>query len=162
MTFNKGAGRAYARPAHNLFNAYQIKRKRARLCKENGQPEKAAELQAEMKEMLQKYHDMERSNPFDPNFRRMRHIRYADDFIIGIIGSQVEADQLLAELNEFMMKTLEVELAPKKTGMVHAETGSRFLGYDIKVVRNANRISRNRRSMLSSIGHSRVVDGGST
>lgn len=149
--FNQGVQRAYSRPAHNLFNSYQNKRKRARICKENGQLEKAAKLQTEMKEILQKYRGMERSDPFDPNFRRMRHIRYADDFIIGIIGSKAEADQLLTELNEFMTKTLKVELAPEKTGVIHAGIGSRFLGYDIKVVRSTSKVINNRRGMMAGI-----------
>ena len=55
IAFNKGIQRAYSKPAHNLFNSYQRKRKQARICKGSGQLKKAVELQAEMKEMLQKY-----------------------------------------------------------------------------------------------------------
>lgn len=151
ITFNKGKGRAYLRPAHNLFGSYQYRMNKARFYRQHNLPEKAERLMEKAKEILQEYRSMERSDPFDPNFRRMRHIRYADDFVIGIIGSKTDAEQILTELNEFMTKTLKVELSPEKTGVVHAEVGSRFLGYDIKVVRNAGRIVSNRRTMMSGI-----------
>lgn len=35
-------------------------------------------------------------DPFDPNFRRLRYCRYADDFLIGIIGSKAEAREVMA------------------------------------------------------------------
>lgn len=34
----------------------------------------------------------------DPNFRRVRYVRYADDFLIGVIGSKEDCEEIRAEI----------------------------------------------------------------
>lgn len=54
-----------------------------------------------------------------------------------------------------MTEVLKVELSPEKTGVVHASEGTRFLGYDIKMVSNTKHVVRTRggtrRSMMSGL-----------
>jgi RNA-directed DNA polymerase len=33
----------------------------------------------------------------DPNFRRLRYCRYADDFLVGVIGSKADAVRIMAD-----------------------------------------------------------------
>ncbi|MDP0495770.1 MAG: hypothetical protein Q7Q73_06135, partial [Verrucomicrobiota bacterium JB024] len=46
--------------------------------------------------------------------------RYADDFIVGIIGPKADAQALMTELKAFMKNNLKVELAEEKTGIVNS------------------------------------------
>lgn len=68
----------------------------------------------------------------DPNYRRLRYIRYADDFILGFIGSHSEAENIKAQLTTFLRDNLKLELSEEKTLITQAKTQmARFLGYDI-------------------------------
>jgi len=153
--FNKGTGRKYSREYKRLYSSYQRVLYRARDLKKAGRLEEAEGLESEIKKRRAEYQQCSPSDTQDPDFRRMRFIRYADDFVIGIIGSKAEAKELLENLEVFMTKRLKLELAAEKTGIVHASRGSRFLGYDIKIVRNPNRVVKTRggtrRSMMAGV-----------
>lgn len=73
------------------------------------------------------------NDPQDPNYSRLRYCRYADDFILGWIGTQSEAQQIKQEIATYLA-TLGLELSEEKTIITHARTErARFLGYEIKV-----------------------------
>jgi len=68
----------------------------------------------------------------DPGFRRLRYVRYADDFLLGLIGPRSEAEEIKQHIREFLKKDLNLELSDEKTLVTHAQTeAARFLGYDI-------------------------------
>lgn len=68
----------------------------------------------------------------DPNFRRLKYVRYADDFILAYIGPKGEAEQVKAEIGEFLHDQLKLELSTAKTLITHAKTQqARFLGYAV-------------------------------
>jgi group II intron reverse transcriptase/maturase len=72
-------------------------------------------------------------DPQDPNYRRLRYIRYADDFLLGFVGPKKEAEAIKEEVGEFL-RTLKLEISPEKTKITHARNDrARFLGYDIGV-----------------------------
>ncbi len=70
-------------------------------------------------------------DPMDPNFRRLRYCRYADDFLIGIIGSKGEAWQMMANVQDFLATRLKLAVSPEKSGITSASKGARFLGYHV-------------------------------
>ena len=72
------------------------------------------------------------SDSQDPNFRRMTYVRYADDFLIGIIGSKADAVAVKSWLTEYLRTELQLELSVEKTLITNAKQRVRFLGYDIK------------------------------
>jgi group II intron reverse transcriptase/maturase len=73
-------------------------------------------------------------NQHDPDYRRLRYIRYADDFLLGFTGPKEEAEEIKARLEHFLRDNLKLELSPEKTLITHAGTEkARFLGYDIGV-----------------------------
>lgn len=76
-------------------------------------------------------------DPFDPDFRRLQYVRYADDFLIGVIGSKEDAKMLKERIKEFVCETLKLELSDEKTLITHSGEKARFLGYDIFVRRTA-------------------------
>jgi group II intron reverse transcriptase/maturase len=71
---------------------------------------------------------------FDPDYRRLRYVRYADDFLLGFIGPKSEAEEIRDLLKDFLASTLKLDLSVEKTRITHAqEEGARFLGYEIRV-----------------------------
>ncbi len=49
-----------------------------------------------------------RSDPLDQNFRRLQYTRYADDFLLGFIGSKAEAEVIMKGIKEFLQRTLSL------------------------------------------------------
>ena len=73
------------------------------------------------------------TDQFDQNYRRLRYVRYADDFAFGFIGSKAEAVEIKQEIG-VMLAELGLTLSESKTLITHARTGrAKFLGYEIKV-----------------------------
>lgn len=79
-------------------------------------------------------------DPQDPTFRRMTYVRYADDFLIGLIGSKADALEFKQKLTEFLRTELQLELSTEKTLITNAKDRVRFLGYDIKRWRSRKRL----------------------
>jgi hypothetical protein len=77
----------------------------------------------------------------DPDFRRLRYCRYADDWLIGFIGPKSEAEEIKLQLEIFLREELHLELSKTKTRVTHARSqAARFLGYDITTLqKNAKR-----------------------
>jgi group II intron reverse transcriptase/maturase len=86
-------------------------------------------------------------DPMDPGFRRLRYLRYADDHILGLIGSKAEAEEIKTRLEGFLRDDLGLELSRAKTLITHARSQrARFLGYDITVQHCDTKFTRGRRS----------------
>ena len=65
---------------------------------------------------------MPERDPNDQEYRRLRYLRYADDFCLGFAGPKVEAEQIKAQLKDFLHETLKLELSEEKTLITHATT----------------------------------------
>lgn len=74
---------------------------------------------------------------FDPNYKRLQYVRYADDFIVGVIGSKEDAIAIKEQIKVFVANTLQLELSDEKTLITHSGKKARFLGYDISVRHSA-------------------------
>jgi group II intron reverse transcriptase/maturase len=73
----------------------------------------------------------------DPNYRRLRYVRYADDFLLGFIGPKSEAEEIKRQLREFLRDELKLELSEAKTLITHARTeAARFLGYAVQIIQS--------------------------
>ena len=59
-------------------------------------------------------------DPHDLGYRRLRYVRYADDFVLGFIGPKAEAKQTKESLATFLCESLKVELSGEKTLITHA------------------------------------------
>lgn len=82
---------------------------------------------------------------YDPEYRKLEYIRYADDFILGFAGPKSEAQEIKESIRTFLRDELTLELSQEKTLITHAETGkARFLGYDLKMMRTKG---QNRKSV---------------
>ena len=84
------------------------------------------------KELRHQMQQLPSRDPYDPDYRRLRYVRYADDFVLGFIGPKAEARQIKESLETFLQDSLKLELSREKTLITHATSqAARFLGYEL-------------------------------
>jgi len=93
-------------------------------------------------------------DPNDPNYRRLRYVRYADDFLLGFAGPRTEAEEIKEKRATFLETPLKLTLSAEKTLITHAMTGrARFLGYEIGTMNAPTKLDRQGvRSVNGNIG----------
>lgn len=70
----------------------------------------------------------------DPKYRRLRYVRYADDFLLGFEGPKAEAEAIKQRLHTFLAERLGLALSTEKTLITNAkEAPACFLGYNIHI-----------------------------
>ncbi len=69
----------------------------------------------------------------DENYKRIQYSRYADDFIVGVIGSKADAEKIKNDIKAFLENKLKLEMSMEKTKITHSSEKAHFLGYDITV-----------------------------
>jgi retron-type reverse transcriptase len=73
-----------------------------------------------------------RRKGIDTDVRHIQYARYADDFLIGIVGSREYAVQVRKDINNFLKSSLHLKV--KKDNLVHRNDGPViFLGYKIRL-----------------------------
>ena len=98
----------------------------------------------EAEAILKTMQQLPSQEPNDPCLRRLKYVRYADDFIIGFTGSKAEAREIKEDIKQFLGSYLKIELSDEKTLITHATSEkARFLGYDICVNRPGTKMTRN-------------------
>jgi group II intron reverse transcriptase/maturase len=119
--YTKGDKKASNPEYVKLMNlAYRLRRR--------GETQKAAEVRKQAQKLPSKVTD-------DPNFRRLKYIRYADDFLLGFIGPRSEAEEIKREIGKFLQEELKLELSEAKTLITNARgEAARFLGYEISTL----------------------------
>lgn len=93
-------------------------------------------------------------DPNDPNFRRLWYTRYADDFLLGVIGSKSEAVDIKQKIATFLRDELKLELNDEKTLVTHARNeAAKFLGYEIHILHADDKHDhRGQRCINGSVG----------
>ena len=138
--YTKGKRRRKNRPYWNLLEkAYRLRKE---------------EKYAEAKQWRKQAQKLPTYDPSDPNYRRLRYCRYADDILLGFVGSRAEAEEIKQLLAIFLRDHLKLELSEEKTLITHARTEkARFLGYHIHTLHeDTQRDNRDRRSLNGKIG----------
>ena len=138
---------------------YELEKKRGVLAKNlrkaTNETEKSVLLE-KIRELDKKKGDYPSSDPFDGDFKRLQYTRYADDFIVGIIGSKADAEAVKEKIKEFTAEQLRLELSEEKTLITHSAKRARFLGYDI-TVRRSQTFTRNKNGTKSRYHNGKVV-----
>jgi len=76
-------------------------------------------------------------DPEDKGFVRIKYVRYADDWIVGIIGPQALAEEIKEKIGQFLKSRLKLTLSQEKTRITNARTEeAEFLGYRIRLGRS--------------------------
>jgi len=136
--FNCGAKRkinpAYKKPLDVRRGKQEwLKRNNAKIGEETRR-----EVTAQIQEINQFLRTVPYGDPMDENYKRVVYVRYADDFLIGVIGSKADAVQVKADVGAFIRDNLRLELSAEKTLITYGHDFARFLGYDITASREQN------------------------
>lgn len=67
--------------------------------------------------------------PNQEGYRNSKYIRYADDFIVGIVGPRTMAVKIRDQINTFLQNELKINLSMEKTKISHVSKGIEFLGH---------------------------------
>lgn len=87
--------------------------------------------------------------------KKISYVRYADDFLIGVVGSREDCEEIKRNLTDFVKTSLKMELSEEKTLITHSNTYARFLGYDIRVRRD-NTVRRTANGRIKRILNGKV------
>ena len=105
-------------------------------AREKGNQERVEQLVKEQRKLTS-------VDTHDPNFRRLRYVRYADDFILSVTGTKQDAETIKHEIGEFLRLHLKLEMSEAKTLITHARTEyARFLNYSISIWQSDNKLTR--------------------
>src|SRR6266498_733719 len=128
--FNQGLKRRGHPPYHALGR--EIRQLRQEVDALGSKSAEAQELKDRIKQLDRERKTMPSGDPQDPHYKRVHYVRYADDSLIGVIGSRAEADQVMAQVKEFLQKKLNLPIAEEKCGIAHARQGMIFLGHEVR------------------------------
>jgi len=93
---------------------------------------------------------------------RVRYIRYADDWMIGIIGDKKMVDQLKSEVGDYLKRVLKLTMSEEKTKITNLNGHrARFLGVEISNPdpRESKIVTRDMGGgmrMVSRVNHERI------
>jgi len=97
---------------------------------------------AVVREIEQRRRQLPSQDTHDPQFRRLKYCRYADDYILGFIGPKSEAEAIKEAVGTFLREKLHLGMSPSKTLITHARTAqAHFLGYAISVQHVDDKVS---------------------
>lgn len=92
-----------------------------------------AELYRETRQMRKNLKQMPYSDPMDNGYKRLFYIRYADDFLIGVIGSKKDAIAVKEKVGKFIAENLHLDMSDEKTLITHGGDFAHFLGFDVTI-----------------------------
>jgi group II intron reverse transcriptase/maturase len=135
----------YHKPALKKVNPEWSRRTWAiRIAKKKGDRETVEKLVKERDEIPY--------NGQNGDWRTLRYVRYADDFLLGFRGPKEEAESIKTELRDFLKNELKLEMSEEKTLITHASSNpARFLNYEISIDTD------NSRKVMLSKGKTRTL-----
>lgn len=108
---------------------------------------------AEAKALIKARRNMPSKDQQDPDYRRLWYIRYADDFLLGYIGTKQEAQEIKRQIKDWLQENLKLALSEEKTLITNATSDkARFLGYHIVNQQSHHKCTEGRRSANGRIG----------
>ena len=142
---------AYTRGTKRRMNTrYDTLLHRAWQLARAGYPRRAAALRKQAKLLPC-------GDPSDPSYRRLRYVRYADDWLLGFIGPRSEAEAIKRQVGAFLHDTLKLELSEQKTLITHARTeAAHFLGYEVIVLQDDTARTRSGHRRINGVAGLRV------
>lgn len=93
----------------------------------------------EFKEILKRMRATPSKQVNDPNFIRIKYLRYADDWVVGVSGSHALAEEIKQKIKTFLWENLKLTLSEEKTHVTNARTEEAFfLGTVLKIGTGGN------------------------
>jgi group II intron reverse transcriptase/maturase len=123
-SLNKGTRRKASLAYRSLISkrSYLLKK-----CAGNPSPEQAARV----KELESEIRRTPSVDVDDPAFIRVRYVRYADDWLIGLVGPKSLAAEIKEKATAYFNGVLKLELSAEKTKITHCDERASFLGFEI-------------------------------
>jgi group II intron reverse transcriptase/maturase len=96
----------------------------------------------EAKRLRKMYTKLPSRDQNDPGFRRLRYVRYADDFLLSYAGTKQEAREIKQEISGFL-NSIELEMSEEKTLITNArKEKARFLKYQLNRIQDDGKATR--------------------
>src|SRR5713101_2196420 len=106
----------------------RLSQKKARLVKRGETRTK------QFKEIIQQMRAMPSNQTHDTDYVRIRYLRYADDWLVGVCGSHTLAVEIKQSIKVFLKDCLGLTLSEEKTHITNARTEEAFfLGTTLKI-----------------------------
>lgn len=131
--FNQPSTQKFTDDYRKISNRMANIRRDIRKANEKGDMEKKKALLEERKCLRAKLLKTPCKSQTD---KKLKYIRYADDFLIGVNGSKEDCVIIKQQLAEFISGTLKMEMSEEKTLITHSNTPAKFLGYNVRVRRS--------------------------
>ena len=152
--FNKGDKRK-RNPEYKRISSR--KDKRVKKLKSEEDAEKRSILIEEIKFHHKEMQKLPATLDMDEDFRRMRYVRYADDFLIGVIGSREDCVTTKEDIKKFLLDKLKLELSDEKTLITHGHDHAKFLGYEVTIRKSEKTRKGSKGLPKRSLDHKTVV-----
>ena len=152
-SFDKGKKRR-ENPLHAKYSRKAIRlRKAIRNTTDEGIKR---ELLSQLKDAEAMTRKVSASMAMDSTYKRLKYIRYADDFLIGVIGSKEDCAKMKEDVTIYMRDKLKLELSEEKTLITNAQESAKFLGYEISI-RKSEAMKRNKQGWLKRPFSGRIM-----
>ncbi|MDE7246454.1 MAG: group II intron reverse transcriptase/maturase [Lachnospiraceae bacterium] len=156
----------YLEEYRNQFNAGKQKQKANReylQARQQYRAQKALLGQFHTKEMVRDFKQAQQKmlsipyySPTDKTYKSLQFNRYADDFVVGVIGSRKDAEQIKADIRDFLANTLKLTLSEEKTKITHSSELIDYLGYQFSVRRSKD-TKRDKNGVLRRLWYGKVA-----
>jgi group II intron reverse transcriptase/maturase len=133
--FNQGKRRNYNPKYVEKHHEYQRMRNTYQRNKPNLSYEQKRSAISEIKAKRRELKTLSSVDPMDSQYKRFFYVRFAADFLVGVIGSKAEAEQIKGDIGVFLGQKLKLTLSAEKTLVTHGQDMVRFVGYDLAVFR---------------------------
>jgi len=139
--YNRGRKRAENPEYDSLKDKIYRRRRRIDDLRSQGRLTEAKQVIGQVRELVAARQKLPSKDLLDPSFRRLRYVRYADDFLIGVIGPKEDARDIMEKVRSFLKEALKLDVSEEKSGIANASDGTTFLGYEIRSY-NTDRIQK--------------------
>jgi group II intron reverse transcriptase/maturase len=110
-------------------------------ARKKGEYQRAGDLLKEMR-------GLPTQDPYDLNYIRVKYTRYADDFLVMVIGSKNLSEEIREKIKAFLATELQLELSAEKTLITNlGDQSVKFLGYEIAKSRDNTILTENTRGV---------------
>jgi len=125
MRYERGGKQKHSNPLYSKLSS-----QKERLVKKGATRTKA------FRELVKQIRSIPAVRVDDPTFIRIKYVRYADDWLVGISGPRSLAEQVKEELSIFLSQRLKLTLSTEKTKITHArKEQAHFLGTCLSIGR---------------------------
>lgn len=151
--FKKGKRRM--RTTEYRKNEVELGKARTALKNANGEYEREKAI-ARIRQLEKERVNIPHSDPMDNGYKRLFYVRYADDWLCGVIGSKEDCRKIKEDFKNFLYEKLQLELSEEKTLITNAQKSAKFLSFEIRV-RHSNLTKRDKAGRLVRNYTGRVV-----